>query len=183
MTAHACQQSLLFTSLGLLLLLLYMFSSEVPNFQTRSLNFVCDVRGGCHGERLVDCSGSDQLPSSLQLPCVRILKPSWHHKSVSQKHAEVRGALGCCWTVCQSSLLERLLHGITNYLHIVTNLDITVRRTDRGTHTHTLTLFHSCQLSLFLSPNLPSQTLDCVHCHALFTTVFVCLDHDSLLVM
>uniref|UniRef100_A0A8C8JL51 Uncharacterized protein n=1 Tax=Oncorhynchus tshawytscha TaxID=74940 RepID=A0A8C8JL51_ONCTS len=149
---------------GLLLLLLYMFSSEVPNFQTRSLNFVCDVRGGCHGERLVDCSGSDQLPSSLQLPCVRILKPSWHHKSVS--HAEVRGALGCCWTVCQSSLLERLLHGITNYLHIVTNLDITVRRTDRGTHTHTLTLFHSCQ-----------------HCHALFTTVFVCLDHDSLLVM
>uniref|UniRef100_A0A8C8JMY4 Uncharacterized protein n=1 Tax=Oncorhynchus tshawytscha TaxID=74940 RepID=A0A8C8JMY4_ONCTS len=91
-----------------------MFSSEVPNFQTRSLNFVCDVRGGCHGERLVDCSGSDQLPSSLQLPCVRILKPSWHHKSVS--HAEVRGALGCCWTVCQSSLLERLLHGITNYL-------------------------------------------------------------------
>ncbi|KAM9441570.1 uncharacterized protein ACWYII_013960 isoform 2-T4 [Salvelinus alpinus] len=31
---------------------------------------------------------------------------------------------------CQLSLLERLEHGITNYLHIVTNLDITDDFTD-----------------------------------------------------
>uniref|UniRef100_A0A8K9UMM1 Uncharacterized protein n=1 Tax=Oncorhynchus mykiss TaxID=8022 RepID=A0A8K9UMM1_ONCMY len=79
----------------------------------------------------ITCSGSDQLHSSLQLPCVRILK-------LQQKHAEVRGALGVLLDSvgrmrthtklsCQLSLLERLEHGITNYLHIVTNLDITVR--------------------------------------------------------
>lgn len=73
---------------------------------------------------------------------------------------------------CQSSLLERLVHGITNYLHShqpghhsethrhARSYTKTHACTDRGTHT--LTLFHSWQpsLSLFLSPNLLSQTLD-----------------------
>ncbi|XP_055751288.1 uncharacterized protein LOC129831825 isoform X1 [Salvelinus fontinalis] len=89
----------------------------------------------------VGCSGSDQLPSSLQLPCVRILKATWDHKSLQQKRAEVRGALGVLLDgvgrvrketklSCQSSLLERLEHGITNYLHIVTKLDIKGDLTD-----------------------------------------------------
>uniref|UniRef100_A0A673YAU1 Thrombopoietin n=1 Tax=Salmo trutta TaxID=8032 RepID=A0A673YAU1_SALTR len=113
-------------TLGLLLLLLLVVSSKVPNVQTRSIDFV----------------GSDQLHSSLQLPCARILKASWDQKSQNLidkfKRAEVRGALGVLLDSvgrmrtqtklsCQLSLLERLEHGITNYLHIVTNLDITVR--------------------------------------------------------
>ncbi|XP_041734820.2 uncharacterized protein LOC121568332 isoform X2 [Coregonus clupeaformis] len=130
----------------LLLLLLCVVSSEVPNVQTRPIDFVCDAHARRNMNNMKDlevamvgCSGSDQLPSFLQLPCVRILKASWDHKS--QKRAEVRGALGVLLDgvgrvrtqtklSCQSSLLERLEHGITNYLHIVTNLDITGDLTD-----------------------------------------------------
>uniref|UniRef100_A0AAZ3SQM7 Uncharacterized protein n=1 Tax=Oncorhynchus tshawytscha TaxID=74940 RepID=A0AAZ3SQM7_ONCTS len=111
---------------------------------------------------MIACSGSDQLHSSLQLPCVRILKASWDQKSQNridkfkQKRAEVRGSLGVLLDSvgrmrtqtklsCQLSLLERLEHGITNYLHIVTNLDITVRW---STHAHTHTLILASPLSL-----------------------------------
>uniref|UniRef100_A0A8C7H728 Uncharacterized protein n=1 Tax=Oncorhynchus kisutch TaxID=8019 RepID=A0A8C7H728_ONCKI len=81
--------------------------------------------------------------NSLVIALVDILAVSM--PILQQKRAEVRGALGvlldCVGRMrtqtklsCQLSLLERLEHGITNYL----------------------------SLSLVLSPILPSQILDCV---------------------
>ncbi|KAM9453148.1 uncharacterized protein ACWYII_012379 isoform 1-T1 [Salvelinus alpinus] len=133
---------------GILLLLLCVVSFEVPKAKTRPIDFVCNAHARRNMNNMKDlevamvgCSGSDQLPSSLQLPCVRILKATWDHKSLQQKRAEVRGALGVLLDgvgrvrketklSCQSSLLERLEHGITNYLHIVTKLDIKGDLTD-----------------------------------------------------
>uniref|UniRef100_A0A3P8YG03 Thrombopoietin n=1 Tax=Esox lucius TaxID=8010 RepID=A0A3P8YG03_ESOLU len=123
------------------LLLLFLISSELPNIQTRSTDFVCNARVRRNMNNLKDlevamvgCSGSDQLPSTLQLPCVGILKASWDQKSLQQKHAEVKWGLQVLLDSvgrvrelaklsCQSSLLERLKHRVKNNLHIVTDLD------------------------------------------------------------
>ncbi|XP_036410827.1 thrombopoietin [Megalops cyprinoides] len=129
--------------LRLLLLVFCMVASEVPDIQTRPIDFVCDD----HARRdmnmvkeleaaMNDCSGSALLPSSIQLPCVKINKASWEKKSMQEKRGDILAALGTLaqgvrvtrmltTPGCQFSLLERLEHSITNYLHIVTHLELT----------------------------------------------------------
>ncbi|XP_062329820.1 erythropoietin-like isoform X2 [Osmerus eperlanus] len=120
-----------------------MVCTKVLNVKTRPIDFVCDVRARRNMNNVKDlevamasCSGSEQLPSPVPVPCVFIHKAIWENKSLQQKHAEVRWALEVLlnsvnqvWIQspqgsCQSSLLEGLEHGVKNHLHIVNGLGI-----------------------------------------------------------
>ncbi|XP_064158773.1 thrombopoietin-like isoform X1 [Anguilla rostrata] len=125
-----------------LLLLLYMAASEVQDIQTRPIDFVCDYQARRSMNKVEEiksamgeCDGSDLLPSAIPLPCVGINMGAWRKKSLQQKRGQVLAALKVLTeglkmvraktqNGCQSTLLERLEHSVTNYLHIVMNLDI-----------------------------------------------------------
>ncbi|XP_048844587.1 thrombopoietin [Brienomyrus brachyistius] len=128
---------------GPIFLLIFLAAGEVGNIQARPIDFVCDD----HARRdmntlkkleaaMSGCSSSASLPSPIQLPCVKIHKASWDKKSLQQKTGEVQAALEMLGQdvratmtlsqpTCQLSLLQQLEHSISNYLHVVTHLEIT----------------------------------------------------------
>ncbi|KAG5847744.1 hypothetical protein ANANG_G00129470 [Anguilla anguilla] len=128
---------------GLLLLLLSMAASDIPGVQARPIDFVCDG----HARRdlntvkelesvMGECSGSALLPLPITLPCMKTHKASWDRKSVQQKRGDIVAALralaqgvrevrSLLLPECQASLLERLERSVTNYLHILTHLELT----------------------------------------------------------
>lgn len=84
---------------------------------------------------MATCVGENMLPSPVQLPCVSINTTEWANKTLRQKHAEVvealqvfqggvQGAKDQTTSGCLTSLLEKLEHHITNYLAIVSSVQI-----------------------------------------------------------
>ncbi|KAG7470990.1 hypothetical protein MATL_G00119780 [Megalops atlanticus] len=125
-----------------LLLLLCMAASEVRGVQARPIDFVCDdqTRRDMNNVKeleaaMGECSGSSILPATIHLPCVRIHKATWDKKSLQEKKGQIQMTLKTLGEGlqraraqappgCQVSLLERIEHSVTNYLHIVTHLEI-----------------------------------------------------------
>ncbi|XP_051555373.1 erythropoietin-like isoform X2 [Myxocyprinus asiaticus] len=120
-----------------LVVVLSMIASELSHIHARPIDFVCDSEARRVmnkvkdlEEEMVDCSAVASLPSSIQLPCIRIHKATWEKKSVHERRAEILLSL---WTLaqdvrsartlshpgCALTLLERLEHSINNYLHVV----------------------------------------------------------------
>ncbi|KAJ8357834.1 hypothetical protein SKAU_G00206280 [Synaphobranchus kaupii] len=128
---------------GLLLLLLCMASSEVGDIQARPIDFVCDdhARRDMNTVKELEsvmrgCSGSALLPSPITLPCMKTHKASWDMKSMQQKRGDIVAALrtlaqavggvrSVLLSECHASLLQRLERSVTNYLHILTHLELT----------------------------------------------------------
>ncbi|XP_072560144.1 thrombopoietin [Paramormyrops kingsleyae] len=128
---------------GPIFLLIFLAAGEVGNIQARPIDFVCDdhARRDMNTLKKLEaamsvCSSSASLPSPIQLPCVKIHKASWDKKSMQEKTGEVQSALEmlgqdvrATMTVsqpgCQLSLLQQLEHSVSNYLHVVTHLEIT----------------------------------------------------------
>ncbi|XP_067450092.1 thrombopoietin-like [Thunnus thynnus] len=127
---------------GLLLLLLGVFSSHLSEVQARPTDFWCNYQERKKMEQrtleelkrdIADCGGSDTLPSPVQLPGVRFRVAEWANKTLQQRHAEVLGALQVLQdgvrvatnqttSKCQSSLLQKLEHRIANHLLIVNQI-------------------------------------------------------------
>ncbi|KAJ8367848.1 hypothetical protein SKAU_G00078760 [Synaphobranchus kaupii] len=125
-----------------LLLLLYMSASKVQDVQTRPNDFVCDLQARRSMNKVEEmksamgeCEGSSLLPSAIPLPCVKVNMGAWGKKSLQEKRAQVLAALKTLaeglqrvrakiQNGCQSTLLERLEHSVTNYRHIVERLEI-----------------------------------------------------------
>ncbi|XP_051554766.1 thrombopoietin isoform X1 [Myxocyprinus asiaticus] len=120
-----------------LVVVLSMVASELSHIHARPIDFVCDSEArrvmnkvkDLEGE-MVDCSAVSSLPSSIQLPCIRIHKATWEMKSVHERRAEillslgtlaqdVRSARTLSQPSCVLTLLERLEHSVNNYLHVV----------------------------------------------------------------
>lgn len=127
----------------LLLLLIGMISSHLPGVQTRHIDFWCNQDSRRNMGKMVeglkknmaDCVGSHTLPAPLQLPCVWVQPVKWANKTLQQKHAEVLGALRVfedgvhmemnqTTSQCQTSLLERIGHRVTNYVALVNSLHL-----------------------------------------------------------
>lgn len=124
---------------GLLLLLIGVISTHLPEVHARPKDFWCknDSRKRMM-ERIADWAGSvtsDTLPSPVQIPCVGLNTTEWTNKTVQQKRAEVLGTLQVfkdgvqsvksnVTLPCQTSLLEKLEISIRNYLAIVNTLPI-----------------------------------------------------------
>ncbi|XP_055058518.2 thrombopoietin isoform X1 [Misgurnus anguillicaudatus] len=120
-----------------LAMVLSMVASQMSHVHTKPLDFVCnmDARRVMNKvkdfeEKMVDCSTVASLPSSIQLPCIRIHKATWEKKSVHERRAEILLSLGTLaqdvhtartlsQPGCGLTLLERLEHSINNYLHIL----------------------------------------------------------------
>ncbi|KAI1893859.1 hypothetical protein AGOR_G00128000 [Albula goreensis] len=135
---------------GVLLLLLCMAASEVRDVQTRPIDFVCDnqTRRGLNRVEEIksamgECEGSGLLPSAMELPCVGFNMEAWGKNSPQEKRGLVHTALKTLaegfkkvraqtQNGCQSTLLERLQHSVTNYMLIVANLEIQGK--DGGLH-------------------------------------------------
>ncbi|XP_036412688.1 thrombopoietin isoform X1 [Colossoma macropomum] len=123
-----------------LLVLLSMVVSELPQVQSKPLDFVCDSEARRVmnkvkelEEDMVDCGAAASLPSPIRLPCIRVHKATWAKKSVRQRQAEVLLSLGSLvqdvrraqaqsQPSCGLNLLERLERSISNYLHVLTQL-------------------------------------------------------------
>ncbi|XP_065816828.1 thrombopoietin-like isoform X2 [Labrus bergylta] len=135
-----------------LLLLIGVISSHLPGVQSRPVDFWCnrDARKNLVKtieelkKDMADCVGSHILPSPLQLPPVWVQPAEWANKTFQQKRAEVLGALRVLQDgvqratsqttlQCQASLLERLGHHVTNYVGLVSSLQI---QADRETSSH-----------------------------------------------
>ncbi|XP_040902649.1 uncharacterized protein LOC121187460 isoform X2 [Toxotes jaculatrix] len=135
----AGQSTPLWAPLGLLLLLIGVISSHIPDVQGRPIDFWCNrqarksLENGIAGlkEDMANCS--DTLPSPVQLPNVGLNQADWKNKT--NKHEEVLGALQVfrdgvqgaklnATLQCQTSLLEKLEHHTENYLRIVNRLQI-----------------------------------------------------------
>ncbi|XP_061098732.1 thrombopoietin [Conger conger] len=128
---------------GLLLLLLYTAASRVPGMQARPIDFVCDDQARRDMNTVQEleasmgeCHGSALLPSPITLPCVKTHKASWDMKSKQEKRGDIVAALRTLsqgvkevrlspLSECQAPLLEKLERSVTNYLHIVTHLELT----------------------------------------------------------
>ncbi|XP_034557334.1 uncharacterized protein LOC117825544 [Notolabrus celidotus] len=146
----ALQTSPLSAPSGLLLLLLIgVISCHLPGVQARPIDFWCNREARKHmgkaveglKKEMADCVGSHMLPSPLQLPCVWVQPAEWANKTLQQKRAEVlgafqvfrdgvHGAANQTTLQCQTSLLERLGHHVTNYVGLVSSLQI---QNDMGT--------------------------------------------------
>ncbi|XP_067219043.1 thrombopoietin isoform X2 [Chanodichthys erythropterus] len=119
-----------------------MVASELSSVQTRPIDFVCNSEARRMMNKVKDlqeemkvCDAVDALPSSIQLQCVGIHKPTWERKSVHEWRAEillslgtlaqdVRSARTLSQPGCRLNLLERLERSINNYLHVVRLLHI-----------------------------------------------------------
>ncbi|XP_051554767.1 thrombopoietin isoform X2 [Myxocyprinus asiaticus] len=112
-----------------LVVVLSMVASELSHIHARPIDFVCDSEARRVMNK-VDCSAVSSLPSSIQLPCIRIHKATWEMKSVHERRAEillslgtlaqdVRSARTLSQPSCVLTLLERLEHSVNNYLHVV----------------------------------------------------------------
>lgn len=127
----------------LLLLLIGVISSHLPEVQARPTDFWCNRQARKNMEERIErlktdmagCVGADTLPSPVQLPCVSVHTAEWANKTLHQKRAEVVGALQMfrdgvqgarnqTTLDCKTSLLEKLGHHIANYLAIVNRLQI-----------------------------------------------------------
>ncbi|XP_074496353.1 thrombopoietin-like isoform X2 [Sebastes fasciatus] len=127
----------------LLLLLIGVISSHLPEVQARPTDFWCNRQARKNMEERIEmlktdmagCVGADTLPSPVQLPCVSVHTAEWANKTLHQKRSEVVGALQVfrdgvqgarnqTTLDCQTSLLEKLGHHIANYLAIVNRLQI-----------------------------------------------------------
>uniref|UniRef100_A0A3Q1GBM9 Thrombopoietin-like n=1 Tax=Acanthochromis polyacanthus TaxID=80966 RepID=A0A3Q1GBM9_9TELE len=123
----------------LLLLLIGVISTHLPEVHARPIDFWCKNDSRKKMIEMIaewaDCVTSDTLPSPVQLPCVGFRMTEWTNKTLQQKRAEVLGALqvfeGGVQSVmsqvtlpCQTSLLEKLKNSIRNYLAIVKTLPI-----------------------------------------------------------
>ncbi|XP_078144051.1 thrombopoietin isoform X1 [Centroberyx gerrardi] len=124
------------------LLLLCMVASEVWDAETRPIDFVCDgeSRRAMNAvadleTALRDCDGLTTLSLPVQLPCIKVHKASWENKSHQEKRGDIVASLGLLiegvkvaralsQPGCVSSLLQRLEHSISNYLHILTHLEL-----------------------------------------------------------
>ncbi|XP_074536194.1 uncharacterized protein LOC141798248 [Halichoeres trimaculatus] len=148
----------------LLLLLIGVISSHLPGVQARHIDFWCnrDARKNMgktvEGLKrdMADCVGSHTLPAPLELPCVSVQAAEWANKTLQQKRAEVLGALRVLedgvhgelnqtTSHCQTSLLERLGHHITNYVGLVNSLQL---QNDTGTSPHPVVQIRSSEISL-----------------------------------
>ncbi|XP_068173987.1 thrombopoietin isoform X2 [Antennarius striatus] len=128
---------------GLLLLLIGVISSHLPEIQARPADFWCNSQARKNmGNKIeglkkdtADCVGSDLLSSPVQIPCVWIHVAEWANKTLQQKREEVVGSLqmfqdGVLRVMnetrlqCQTSRLREVGHHISNYLAIVSRLQI-----------------------------------------------------------
>lgn len=122
----------------LLLLLIGVISTHLPEVHARSIGFWCnnDARKRMM-EKIADFAGldtPDTLPSPVQIPCVGLNTTEWTNKTLQQKRAEVLGTLQVFKdgvqsaksnvTEPQSSLLEKLEKSIRHYLVIVNTVPI-----------------------------------------------------------
>lgn len=125
----------------LLLLLIGVISSHLPDVQAKDTDFWCNfhvrkrMQEKILDHNMVNCVGSDTLSTSVQLPCVEVNIAEWKNKTLPQKRAEVVGALQMfqdgvqgvrnqTTLQCQIPLLENLTHHITNHLEIVKGLQL-----------------------------------------------------------
>ncbi|XP_048020548.1 thrombopoietin isoform X2 [Megalobrama amblycephala] len=145
MESNATEDLMLSQGMDLSRVLVVVFSmvaSELSSVQTRPIDFVCDSEARRVMNKVKDlqeemkvCGAVDALPSSIQLQCVGIHKPTWERKSVHEWRAEillslgtlaqdVRSARTLSQPGCRLNLLERLERSINNYLHVVRLLHI-----------------------------------------------------------
>ncbi|XP_051268484.1 thrombopoietin isoform X2 [Dicentrarchus labrax] len=82
-----------------------------------------------------NCNGLTALSTPLQLPCTELHVASWGNKSHQEKRGDivaslrlliegVEGVRALSQTECATSLLQRLEHNISNYLLILTHLQL-----------------------------------------------------------
>lgn len=123
----------------LLLLLMGVISTQMPNVQARAIDFWCknDKRKNMMEmiEDKIDCNASDTFSSPVQLPCVGIQATDWANKTLCQKRLEVLGDLEKfkggvqdmktqATSQCHTSVLKRLERNIINHWTIVSSLQI-----------------------------------------------------------
>ncbi|XP_026230937.1 thrombopoietin [Anabas testudineus] len=124
------------------LLLLCMVASEVWDAETKPIDFVCN-RAARRAMNVVaelesalsECSGLMTLSSPIQLPCPELHIASWESKSHQEQRGDIVASLKLLiegvkvlkvlnLPTCGSSLLQRLEHNISNYMLIVTHLQL-----------------------------------------------------------
>lgn len=146
------------------LLLLIVISSHLPGIQARPIDFWCNKEARKSMLKKVellkndmaDCVGSRMLPAPLQLPCVCVQPVKWANQTLQQKRAEVLEALRVfevgvheeinqTTLECQTSLLKRLGHHITNLVGIVNSLQI---QNDTGISSHPVVQDYSSETDL-----------------------------------
>uniref|UniRef100_A0A8P4K720 Thrombopoietin n=1 Tax=Dicentrarchus labrax TaxID=13489 RepID=A0A8P4K720_DICLA len=125
------------------LLLLCVVASEVWDAETKPIDFLCNkgarrVMNIVAGMESSNCNGLTALSTPLQLPCTELHVASWGNKSHQEKRGDivaslrlliegVEGVRALSQTECATSLLQRLEHNISNYLLILTHLQLSVR--------------------------------------------------------
>ncbi|XP_065816829.1 thrombopoietin-like isoform X3 [Labrus bergylta] len=123
---------------GFLLLLIGVISSHLPGVQSRPVDFWCNRDARKNLVKTIEELKKDMLPPVWVQPA------EWANKTFQQKRAEVLGALRVLQDgvqratsqttlQCQASLLERLGHHVTNYVGLVSSLQI---QADRETSSH-----------------------------------------------
>ncbi|XP_051268492.1 thrombopoietin isoform X3 [Dicentrarchus labrax] len=124
------------------LLLLCVVASEVWDAETKPIDFLCNkgarrvmnIVAGMESA-LSNCNGLTALSTPLQLPCTELHVASWGNKSHQEKRGDivaslrlliegVEGVRALSQTECATSLLQRLEHNISNYLLILTHLQL-----------------------------------------------------------
>ncbi|KAK2846854.1 hypothetical protein Q5P01_009853 [Channa striata] len=127
----------------ILLLLIGLISSHLPEVQGRSIDFWCqpdnflsNMAEKHFNSDLANCTGSDTLHSPVQLPCEGIQPAEWANKDLIQKSEQVMGVFlvfqdeiqrarnhtTLQTPACQTSLLEKLEHHIKNCVMILKTL-------------------------------------------------------------
>uniref|UniRef100_A0A8C6SWH3 Uncharacterized protein n=1 Tax=Neogobius melanostomus TaxID=47308 RepID=A0A8C6SWH3_9GOBI len=97
------------------------------------------------------CEGLATLPQAVQLPCTALHAASWENKSLQQKRGDLVASLrilnegvesvsALSQTPCATSVLQKLLQNIGNYLLILTHLHLSVRSL-HGNPVHTQHLY------------------------------------------
>uniref|UniRef100_A0A8C6TFA2 Thrombopoietin n=1 Tax=Neogobius melanostomus TaxID=47308 RepID=A0A8C6TFA2_9GOBI len=124
------------------LLLLCVVTSWPWDAQTKPIAFVCNkpVREALNivswmESELLACEGLATLPQAVQLPCTALHAASWENKSLQQKRGDLVASLrilnegvesvsALSQTPCATSVLQKLLQNIGNYLLILTHLHL-----------------------------------------------------------
>ncbi|XP_034038572.1 thrombopoietin isoform X2 [Thalassophryne amazonica] len=125
------------------LLLLWMVASELRDAETKPIDFVCNrtarramnAAAAEMANTLSNCNALVTLATPVQLPCVALHKASWENTSHKQKRDDIADSLRHLSNGikvarvqtqpgCVSSLLQRLERSASNYVHILTNLDL-----------------------------------------------------------
>ncbi|XP_039985965.1 thrombopoietin-like [Xiphias gladius] len=160
----SCTQERVMAYSRLLVLLIGVISSHLPEVQGRPTDFWCNDQARESMEKRIEgvkkdmagCVGSDVLPSPVQLPCVWVHLAEWKNKTLQHKLAEVVGALRAfqdevqgaiknTTLQCQTSLLDTMAQHIRNYVAIVNTLQI---QNDTEEPSHSVVQYCSSQTSL-----------------------------------